>query len=143
MEYDPHRAMLEEQARRRDEEARIKRQRDEVDERIRRRAIRADDHQRLAAHQAHESPRVGRGAATKPVVWLFGLIGAFLFGVYRPFGVDWPVAAFAGFIIGGVGAGMLSEHRIGKIILTVFALGFAALIVGVVIYARVASGAAD
>lgn len=142
MEYDPRRAMLEEQARRRDEEARIRQRRDEVDERIRRRAIRADDHMRLEAQEVRQRAHGVSGAATKPVVWLFGLIGAFLFGVYKPFGVDWPIAAFFGFVIVGMIAGALSEHRIGKIILTVFGLGFAALIVAALIYSSVGGDAA-
>jgi len=64
------------------------------------------------------------GQTTHPVVWLFGLIGAFVGGVLQPWGMHWSGALFFGFISCGMLAGVLMKFRVGKIVLTVIGLGF-------------------
>ncbi|MGD2134376.1 MAG: hypothetical protein PVI23_16420 [Maricaulaceae bacterium] len=69
------------------------------------------------------------GAASTPLhVGVFGIIGAFLFGVIQPFGMGWFVSAVLGFIGAGVAAGLLAKYTIGKIILAIVGVGFAALV---------------
>ena len=82
--------------------------------------------QEAASDRARLSRRGGGtgGQTTHPVVWLFGLIGAFVGGVLQPWGMSWFGGLFFGFIICGMLAGVLMKYRAGKIILTVVGLGF-------------------
>ena len=68
------------------------------------------------------------GAKTKPVVWLFGILGALYGGVLQPFGTDWFVGAVLGFVGAGMAAGFLNESRIGRIVLGVIGFALVAII---------------
>lgn len=90
----------------------------------------ARQNEEAARDRARGSETGGRsgGEATHPVVWLFGLIGAFVGGVLQPWGLHWSGAAFFGFIICGMLSGVLMKFTIGKIILAVVGIGFFTLI---------------
>ena len=86
-------------------------------------------------HDPNAAPAAPR-AKTKPVVWYFGGIGALFGGVLQPWDIGWFFGAAFGFIGLGVVAGILSEFRIGRIVLFVAGAAFAALMV----YAIATSG---
>jgi hypothetical protein len=84
-----------------------------------------------SAPSTYEGP--GFFESAPPVVLLFGFIGAFVSGAWQPWGMHWATAVFFGFVVGGMGAGVLSGFRTGRIVLWIVGLGFAAL-VGIGIY---------
>lgn len=77
----------------------------------------------------------GGGASTPTVVWIFGFIGAFVFLALKGDDTKWYNAVVFGFIIVGMAAGFLSTTHIGRIILLITGLGFAALMVAAILMA--------
>lgn len=77
----------------------------------------------------------GPGGATSPVVWFFGLFGALFGGVLQPFGTDWFIGGFFGFVAAGISAGYLAKSSKGQAVLWVVGLALVLLIVVAIVRA--------
>jgi hypothetical protein len=74
------------------------------------------------------------------VVWLFAILGAFVGGSSPPLGMNALFGAFLGLLVFALGGGILYNFRIGRIILTVLAVGFVGLFVAAMVVAARSGG---
>lgn len=65
-----------------------------------------------------EGETSGARGGAHPVIWFFGLVGAFFCGIAKPLSfAAWFINAVFGFVVPGIAAGYLKERSWGKVVL--------------------------